>query len=124
MENNNLLLSTDDLINWYMMHANHNITIELINHLLDFGIIKYTKDSLINLEALNDLLLYKENGEYCKNSNNEFIIKNNRLCQIKHDIISNNNSVSTVDDKKQTKTNSKFIIEKVGNNKLKLKKIK
>lgn len=125
MENNNLLLSADDLINWYMMHVNHNITIEFINHLLDFGIIKYAKNSLIELESLNDLLLCKANGEYIKNANNEYIIKTNRLCSLKHNnTLSSDNSVSTVDGAKQAKASGKFIIEKIGNNKLKLKKIK
>lgn len=116
----NLYLDIDNIINWYMMHVNHNLSKDLINHLIDLGILKLYKNNTYSLDELNSLMLQRHNNEYIKNSNNEYLIKENRLPIIKYNPLNVKENTQVLND---NKTKNKFKIERLGNNKLKLKKI-
>lgn len=139
-------MTSDDLISWYMTHVNHNITNTFLSYLNDLGILesKYslvdTNESLYSLDKLNSIMLERINENYVKTDNGDYKMKDNR-----HYIVDKFKKTSVVEKPiieevketvktetqtiqkpiiKSTNTKSKFKIEYIGGNKMKLHKIK
>ena len=113
----NLYLEVDELIDWYMVNVNHNITKEFLNHIIDLGLIR-NNGNKYSLDELNSIMLQCHNDNYITNNNKEYLIKDNRLPLLKGNI------QKSIIENSKPKVNNKFIIEKLSNNKLKLKKIR
>lgn len=107
----NKLYSINEIVKWYNLNVDTDITDDFLIYIITKGIIKPIETSLYSLNDINDFLLETFNGDLIKNENDKFIFKKNRK------IILNKFP------KKEIKKPKKFKITSLDGNKLKLIKL-
>jgi hypothetical protein len=108
---NEKLYSINEIVKWYNLNVDTQITDDFLIFLITKGIIKPIETSLYSLNEVNNFLLKKYNNDLLKNDNNKFILKENRI------------QLLNKFPKKEIKKPKKFKITSLDGNKMKLIKL-
>lgn len=105
------LYSINEIVNWYSINVDTEITDDFIIFIINKGILKPKEISLYSLDDINNFLLKKIDNKYVKNNDDKYILKDNRKLIINKF------------PKKEIKKPKKFKIASLDGNKLKLIKL-
>lgn len=106
----------NEIVEWYKINVNHPINDDLLIYMVKSDMIKAVKPSLYNLEDVNRFLLEYYNNQLKIDENGKYIMKPNRIDNVRNFILKDETNLSS-------DTPRKYKLTTLNGNKLKLIKL-